>query len=257
MALRSAFLNDLLSRVPAEHRPGVEAALAADEVQDFADHGARRQQDYSRAMDTVRTQTQQLETERAAVNARAQEQLEWFNANTAVLEAGRRVLDGGTPNPNPNPTPVPVPQVPADVLRRADVESLINQREQGAVAFFSVLNQLSLEHYKRFGEVLDTNALTNDPDAGKIGIAQVYQKQHAEKIAAAATAAEDTRINGIVQTRLAEERRKFGSQPPYPVAGSEVSPLDVLTQPAGDASRFSTEAAADEYARLVSLRAAG
>lgn len=254
MALRSAFLNDLLSRIPEDQRAGVEAALAPDEIQNFADQGASRQQDYSRKMDDIRLKAQQIETERAAINQRAQDQREWYEANLPILEAGRQAVAGGVVTPPVTPPTPPAVTLPADLMRKAEVEALVNNREAGAVAFFAAVNHLSLQHYQRFGEVLDIAALTSDPDAGKLGINAVYQKQHAEKIAAAAATAEDKRINDIVATRLAEERRKSGDRPPYPVAGSEVSPLDVLSQAPGDPTRFSVDAAADEYARLVAAR---
>lgn len=251
MALRVQFLKDLLAHVPEDQRSTVEAALDRDEVQNLAANRIQAQSDLSRAMDKIRDDRTALEAAQTKVNEIAVQQKEWYDANLPVLEAGRKALNGEMVTP-----PASKPEVPADVARVSDIEKIVNQREAGAVAFIAATTQLGLEHYAKFGTVLDVNQLVSDPEIGKLGLRGAYEKIHGDALRAVATEAETKRIDEIVNARLAEERKQFANRPPYPVAGSEVSPLDVLQNQNRDPNQFSAEAAADEYLVLASKRSA-
>jgi hypothetical protein len=243
MALSSKFLNDLLAHVPAEHRAAVEAGLeAAPEAVTYADNAAKRQSDYSRAMDKIRADEQKI------TDFHAQQQA-WYEENKRYLDAGRQALEAGDDQGRSTQ-----PQLPADVLRKDDVEKMLSQREQGAVAFIAAANVLAQRHYQQFGEILDIPALVADPDAQRIGLQGVYEKHHAEQIQTHRQAAFDKTVEEKVQARLVEERKQFTSRPPYPVSGLEVSPLDSLGSTQPDPTQYSVESAADEYLRLAAAR---
>jgi hypothetical protein len=244
MALSSKFLTDLLAYVPADQRASVEAALeAAPEAVKFAEDGAKRQSDYSRAMDKIRADEQKIN------DFHAQQQA-WYDENKRYLEAGRQALEAGDV-----PTTPTTPQLPADVLRKDDVERMLAQREQGAVAFIAATNSLAQRHYQQFGEILDVEALVADPDAFKLGLKGTYEKRYREQLDAHQKAAVDKTIEERVQARLAEERKGFAQRPPYPIAGGDVSPLDALGTSQPDPTQYSVESAADEYLRLAAGRA--
>lgn len=243
MALSSKFLQDLLTHVPADQRAAVEAALeASPDAVKFADDGAKRQSEFSRAMDQVRAQEQKIKDIHA-------EQTAWYDANLPLLEAGKKALEGAGSNPSTQPV-----DLPADLVRAADVEKMVNERERGAVNFITATNMLTLKHYEQFKEILDVSALVNDPDAAKLGLDGVYRKHYGDKLAEVAKTAEDARIEARVQERLAEERKTQHIRPPYPVTGADSSPLDALNGQSPDPTQFSADAAADEYLRLVAGR---
>jgi hypothetical protein len=246
MPLNSAFLTDLLSRIPAESRAAVQAALedpgAADAVT-FANNAAMRHSEYSR----LHAQVQQTH----------REQTEWYEANKPALEAGRAVLEGRTPPAEPIATPAAKPfELPPDLVRKDDVLKLINEREQGAVNYFALVNTLSLNHLQQFGKVLDTAALQAYAIQHQQDLPTAYNAMFAEDLAAKAKAAEDARVESLVNERLTAERAKQIANP-YPVAGTrEAQPLDVLAKPVADRdlSQFSVEAAAAEYSQLAAQR---
>lgn len=243
MALSSKFLAELLSHIPADQRAGVEAAFeASPQAQTFADQAAKRQSEFSREMDQVRAHQQRIE-------AIAAEQQAWYDINKPLLELGKQAQASAGADPDAG---VPA-QLPADIVRMADVEKLLTQREQGAAAFIAASSTLAQRHYQQFGEPLDLAQLLADPDAGKLGLDGVYRKVHAEKIQAQQTAAFEKTVQERVEAKLTEERAKFIHRPPYPLAGTETSPLDALAKPADqrDPTQFSVEAAADEYMRLA------
>lgn len=256
MALSSKFLTDLVSKLPEASRGSViaafETAEAADAVK-FAEDGAKRQSDYSRHMDEVAQEKARLEQHARQLN-------DWYATAKPLLDLGTQAHAAGwkpgqaDPDPDPTPSPTKV-ELPPDLVRKADVETLLNEREQGAAAFFSRLNIMSQRHLQQFGEILDTDALLADPRLGKngVGLEQLYTLKFGERLQAKAKEAEDQRINAEVDKRVKEQLRAAGSRPPYPVGSVDPSPLDALTKKP-DSSEFSPAAMADEYADLVSKK---
>lgn len=263
MAL-SQFAQDLLATLPEDKRGAVQQALeSAPEADKFLTDGVKRQSEFSRSMDQLReqqtalkTREQELSTHLESVRAKAEEQTTWYEANKAALAAGWKVIgkDGegdGDGNGDPaNPPPPKTASLPPDVVRKADVEKLINEREAGAAEFFAVTNALSLRHFQEHGEVLDIRGLLARPEIRQYGLEEGYRRVHADKIAAKAKAADDARIEQQVQERLTAERRK-GFNPGYPSgAGNEGSPLDALV-PVDPAKAGQVDEAVAEYHRLV------
>lgn len=260
MGVSSQFLQDLLAKLPEADRGSVEAVFSkaeAAEAVKFADTGAKRQSDYSRHLDALRTQQEELNAKTARVEDTYAQQTAWWEANKPLVEAGKKAL-GGDGNPNPNPATAPAKvELPPDVLRKDDVLKLINEREAGAVAFIAATNELTMRHYQEFGERLNVNELLADPNVAKVGLAGVYQQKYQDRYAAKAATAEEARINKLVEERVATERKQFASRMPYPVAanGADASPLDSLAATEKpDASQFTAEAAADEYLQLAAAK---
>lgn len=256
MPITSQFAQEFLAKLPEADRGAalaiLEKAEAAEAVQ-FLDTGAKRQSDYSRHLDTLRAQTQDLERRDAEVRQIHEAQTAWWNENRQFVEAGRAAL--GRPTPQPTPAPAEA-NLPADVLRKDEVERLFNERDQMNLGVLAATNQLVARHHAMFGEILDTAELLGDPRSRQIGLVKAYEEKYAERITAKHTADETARINQLVETRLAEERRNLASRPPYPVGGAaDLSPLDALTgSQRPDPTQFSAEAAADEYAQLAAKR---
>ena len=71
-----------------------------------------------------------------------------------------------------------------------------------------------------------------------------------------ADAKQAAEIKRQVDEGVAAGLRAARSAPPYPLAGQQGSPLDVLTQQKPDPSQYSVQAAADEYEALVAKKLA-
>lgn len=237
------FLDSLLAKIPESRRGAVAEAFSDPEasaaVQAIGE-GVLRQAEFSRKLDETTKHKQALDA--------------WWKVNEPLVAKGKEALareTAGDPNdPNPNPANL----AGAGVSRKEIVE-LVNEREVGAGRFILVTTKLATKHLHEFGEVLDLEALTNDPRVNELGLERLYQTKYAERYQAKAKAAEDTRISGIVETRLAEERKKLASRPPYPVSANDPgSPLDVLDAKSSDTGLV--DEAAAEYDRLVQQGAA-
>lgn len=256
MPVSHAFLNELLGRLPADARASVEAAFERPEAADaisFIDNGVKRQQDYSRHLDDLRTQKEATEALRLAVQAKFEEQTAWYDAQQPLLEAGRKALKGeGVVAPAGGH----VTELPPDVVRRADMEKEITAREEGVVAWSAAIQTLSNQHQHMFGEPLDVTALVADPRVRKLGLINAYREINAERLTARATAADQQRLDAYANEKVAAALAARVSNP-YPVMGDNSgSPLDVLESKTPDASQFSAQAAADEYTQLAARRQA-
>jgi hypothetical protein len=105
-------------------------------------------------------------------------------------------------------------------------------------------------------------ALISHPKLGKpipgqpgrvFSLNDVYQESFGDRLTQKAKDAEDTRIQQLVDAKLAEERAKLGgSTLPFPIR-PDASVLDVLqTKP--DPAQFSVDSAVAEYQRLVAAK---
>lgn len=212
-----------------------------------------RQDDYSRNMNELGTQRTAAETAKAEAEALYASNKAWFDQKQEELaDYARLKAGGGNPNPNPDPAKTGDPKV-------VTVESLaatIAATEQGAVAFFTELNTLSLQHFQQFGEVLDTQKLLTDKRVQQIGIRGVYADQHKAQLD---QRADKLRLEAEEKIR-ADERQKIAvsqasQHHPYPVRGNEPSTLDRFERAADQAPKVATvDDMANEYARLSAAR---
>jgi hypothetical protein len=265
MALSSKFLTELVERLPEADRGTVLSALdkpEAAEAVKFAEEGAKRQSDYSRTMDEARSAlaAKQRDLDTLATDVKAQqaqtaawheELAAWHASNKAALDAGWKALGKKPGNGDDAGDPAARPDLPPDVVRRADMDKYITEREMGAARYMHTVIPLALTHMKEFGEVLDFEALMRDPKLKDLGLLGVYEASVAERRKAAAVKAEDARVNAKVEERLAAERKR-GIPPPYPVSSMDVSPLDAL-KPA-DAAPGVVDDAVSLYDDLVRKR---
>lgn len=236
--------------------PTVRAARAEElgdaGITTLGSHGLR-QDDYSRHMN-------ELAGQRAAVEAREKEATELYDSNKAwfdqkekdlqELDRLRKQVGSGGGNGN-NPPANPDPNAPK-VVTAEDLAAT----ERGAVAFFTELQALTLQHFQQFGEVLDTQQLLQDKRVQQIGLRGVYGDLHKDKITARAEAAKKAEEDKI----RADERQKVlaegaRSHHPYPVRGNEPSTLDALETPGTNRPAVRTvDEMAAEYARLSAAR---
>lgn len=245
MPVKDAFLAGVLAHVPEADRGKAEAALQALE------EGGLRQSDYSKLAQEAREAKERFD-------ALYGSNTEWFEEKKAALaetdalrlkvtELEKRPLEGKPAD------------LPADLIRKADLEKILGETERGAVGFIAESNMLSMQHFQQFGELLNINDLLADKRVQQIGLRGVYADKYKEPIAAKAAAAKAAEETKLREEGAAAERAKFANrQTPYPVMGNEPSALDALeaARASGQAPVVKTvEDMAAEYARLTGVRA--
>jgi len=197
--LGQKFIDDLVAAAPADQQDAVRAALTTPAALKLAGEREATLTQWHGDLDA------------------------WAKANKAPAGTEKPVLQSPT-------------AIPADMMRKADVETLINDRlrteAEGVIAFTETVTNLSIDHFREFGERLDLAALRAHPIARDKGLLGAYDAVHGPKLkekrdaaAAAAQATRDEEIRRDERSRIAKD----GGQP-YPLAASrDPSPLDAIT----------------------------
>lgn len=214
-----------------------------------------RQDDYSRQANELTAQRTAAQTAEQEAKALYEQNKAWWDQkqrDLQELDQLRQKVARGTADPADPADPANPKLVTVE-----DLAKTLADTERGAVAFFNDLNRLSLEHFQRFGEVLNTDALLQDKRVQQLGLRGVYAEQHKtqleERAAAERKAAED-KIRADERTKvLAESASRFIPQ----TGRGEPSTLDALEATrSGQAPQVrSIDEMAAEYARLGAARA--
>jgi len=248
----SSFLTGVLAKIPEGQRAQVQAAFEAPEAADALitiGDGVLARSDYSKHMDDLTKQNTDLQAKFTELN-------DWWTANEAALREYKTIKPeydtlkaGGKPS---IPDPVDARKVAMDVVNEAG-------REYVSVSAWIAAK--AVEHLHRFQEPLDTMALVANPKLGKpvpgqpdrvFSLNDAYQEAYGEKVATHLKAAEDARINKLVEDRLSEERKKHGQ--PFPLASETVLPIDTLSDP--NRPKHDLDSATALYESLLSGRGA-
>lgn len=250
-----SFAEALKARVPAL-ADKVDALLASPEALTALGEGALMRADHSRLMNETAEVKRQNEAQWAHLQGEKTRLDTWYATAQTDLELGRKAKAAHWSPTNPDPDPTPNPPAPATGLTVDEVNKLMTERETGQAMFVTALNDLSFQHYKRFGEVLDTKTLTQellrDPAAAQRGLLQHYAHKYAEQISAADQKAADAEFDRRYQERYAVDVAKLRSNPPYPTGANDPgSPLDALEPVKPAAGGGDVDAMVAEYNRLV------
>lgn len=216
-----------------------------------------RQDDYSRSMNELSGQRTALTAKEQEAQAAYDANKAWFEQQQANLEELDRLRKGGATVPGATPPAAAAPKAITEEL----LAKTLAETERGAVAFFTDLNQLSLQHFQQFGEILDTQKLLTHPKVQQVGLRGVYAEVYKPQLDARTTkqAAE------AEEKIRADERQKVlagqaSTQHPYPIRGNEPSTLDGLEAARTTQQPPATKSVDDmvgEYARLNAARALG
>lgn len=220
------FLRGIAAKVTD---PAVKTALEGlashpDVLQELG-AGALRQDEFSSQMDRLRTEEQALQTWRSDLTT-------WHATEKAKLDADRAAIGTKPTDPPPPATP---PHADLDGLK-----STVQQLANAAPLVMADMTAVGLEHFQRFNEPLDLQALIRHPKAGELGVRGVYELLHADRLKAyhdARVAAETNKLRETIRAEEVAKLRQQNTTLPYPVGGEGdiVSPLDALEQPkAGD-----------------------
>jgi len=220
-------LADLvLAKLPENLRAEAAKAFSAPEAADaltLLGDSALARADYSREMDAIKAKAEELQAEQDRINGVHETQIDWWTKNNAALEEWKKMkAEGGTPPKKDDPPPV-------SGMTKEDFEALLNQRDAGYASVLGLATTLATQHFKDFGEVMDGSDLIAFAQKQRLSLPDAYKQKFAEKISAKQAAEEKTRIDKLVEDRLAVERKQLQSQP-FPLRNQEPSALDVLTQ---------------------------
>jgi len=173
-----------------------------------------------------------------------QEQVAWYETNKAALDEYTKLkAAGGNP-------PAPAPPAPSGISKE-DLEKYLGERDRSYAAVLGLTTTLATQHYKNFGEVLDTGDLIAFAEKNRLPLSEAYSQKFAEPIKARNEKLETKRIDKLVQEKLTAERAQMAGQP-FPLRHQDPSVLDTLNATPPDKAQYSAEAAAAEYARITS-----
>lgn len=251
-----SFLAGVLAKISdPEKRAQAEAALADDAALEVLGSGALAQSDINKRYDDLKAKEDALTEDYTRLNG-------WYETNKAKLEE----YDTLKKQPPADPlAPRPPADPKVDLSKYVDLETFgktMNDQQMQAANYLGLQNALTLQHYDRFKEVIDTRDLLADknlgkqkPDGGIYGLKDAYEAKYAEKLTSWSTQQEQARINKLVEERLAEERKNQPSNQPFPLKAAP-SALDLLEPDSKEKpSDFTAERAAAHYAELVAKSA--
>lgn len=243
MAIKDAFLAGILAHVPDADRGKAEAAISGleenglrqSEFSKLADDAKAAEQ---RFKDLYESNVQWLEERKAALT-------DYDALKLEVVDLRKRPAAGA-----------PV-ELPKDLITEKVLNERIEALERGAVGVIALVPKLAVEHYQRFGEVLDTGMLLADKRVQQIGIQGVYNEVFKDKLALKAKEATDARDETLRKEGEERLRGTIRQQPAYPVVGNEPSALDAIeAERGGQKPQVATvDQMADAYSRLSTTRA--
>lgn len=255
--------DQILAKLPESLRASVQPVFAAPEATDaltLLGDSALARADYSRNMDTL---TAEMKAKEDALTEEYNKLNDWYaTRKDALAEYDRMKADPKYKADPAKPIVDPAAPVidPAKFLSRDDFGKEMNSQQMMAANYLALQNVLTLRHYDDFHEILDTRDLLADKNLGKplpdgriYGLVDAYQTKYADKLTERDKKLEDTKINKLVDEKLAERMKGLPNQP-FPIRGG-ASPLDLLE--AGtkiEPGQYSAEAAAAEYQRLTEAR---
>lgn len=251
------FLAGVLAKISdPEKRAQVEAALADDAALEVLGSGALAQSDINKRYDDLKAKEDALTEDYTRLN-------DWYATNKTKLEE-YDTLKKNPPVVDPNAPRNPVaPTIdPSKFIDRESFDKTMNEQQFQAANFLGLQNALTLQHYDRFKEVIDTRDLLADKNLGKqkadgsiYGLKDAYQTKYADKLTEYEKTQESTRINKLVEERLAEERKTQASSQPFPLKAAP-SALDLLEPDSKEKpSDFTPDRAAAFYNDLVAKTA--
>ena len=231
----SSFMQGVIAKLPESLRSQAETIFKAAEAEEalaVIGTGALAQPEINRRLDEARQQADQAA-------ARLTELNDWYAANLAALQEYKAILpEYQTLKANGNPNPAPKPPADPGDMRKTALE-VVNEAGREYVSVSAWIAAKAVEHLHRFAEPLDAMALVANPKLGRpipgqpdrvYSLNDAYQEAYGEKVKGHLQAAEDARINKLVEDRLAEERKKITHQP-FPLGSDAILPIDVVNDP--------------------------
>lgn len=243
-----AFIEAVLAKLPENLREGARAAFTAPEAADAltaVGDGVLARADYSRSKDELDARKVQLDNDYQRLNGWYTEHEQIFNDHDRLVAENRSLKAGVVPPVDTRVTPQPDPKL----LDRDTFNKEMNDLQTQAGRYFNTVTKLAARHLRDFNEVLDADELADFAMGKKIGIVDAYELKFKDQLDARKQAAEDARINKLVDERYATRMKDQQTQP-FPVRGAEPSVLDVLDSKEDAPSKHTLDTATALYESL-------
>lgn len=240
----------ILAKLPENLRDGFRASLLAPEATDaLTELGARAlaQSDYSKKMDEMKEKEEALTADYERLNT-------WYGTAEAKLKAYDTILPeytalkGGKPPADP-----PKPPVAAAGMTREELDKALAERDQSYASVLALTTTLTARHLQMFAEAPDMQQVIATATQKRLPLQEAYNSLYGERITAKHKEAEDARIQKIVDEKVAEARKGFTADQPFPLRHQSPSVLDVLDTPDG-AKKHTVETAVSAYESLAAAR---
>jgi hypothetical protein len=270
------FLKGIVELIPEEKRKAVEESLSQEKVLDVIGDGVLRQSDYSRSMDALKEDQKKAEYEKGRYEELYEKNVAWIEVNKSAIDKYQADLkdrnetiaklkkrsravddDLDLDDVDGDPTPTPPAIDMSNFVTKEDHDKALAGLERDALNIIPLVNQLTMRHFKTYGDILDSAELFKH--AAKTGLAldrayddmtkDTAKKQQDDEIT--------KRIEAAKQEGIAEglKQGREGGGLPYIVANNEPRTMDGLE--AEDKSQFGVKAAIDEYYKSQTPPAGG
>lgn len=224
--------------VPAEDRPALMKTLDHDGFAAKIAEAVLMRSDYSRVMnEEVAPLRKQLENERKQIE-------EWWPQaksayDTAVTKLARFTEIYGDLDEAEAAGRGKVKLETGEVVTKAEFDKLLKEREaavRSEVAAESIgvtlqIQELAADHWKEFGEVLDTRPLVAKVQAARqsgdqaFSLVDAYKAEFGEKLDEKRDTARKKEIDDAVQKARIEERSRLASTPAHAVDEDSMGPF--------------------------------
>jgi hypothetical protein len=249
-AAGKTFLTGVLAKLPEGLRGEAAKIFEAVELQAAVGDGTLALEDFTRQSNDLQTRQAELDAIKADLESKESrldtwhgELTSWYATNKDLVERGKRPV---TPT-----TPTPAAPTPPGVLTEDAWTERMNLERASYLGFTRDQNQITREHFAKFGEIIDLEPLLRHPSIAQVGLMGVYELVHKDRLdkwKTDTTAADRAKI----ETEAVRKYQESQAQMPYPTptgAGSG-SPLDALTAKANPV----VDSAVEHYNRLQQER---
>jgi hypothetical protein len=214
------FLATVLAATPEESRAKVEEALRIETLRPVIGERVLAKDDYSRAHDALREERQRFEAEVNEAKTRIDGWQDWYGKTAQELaqlrekaqtyESTYGTLDPSHPQPR---------YVTAD-----DIDKRLNETLQGrdaaAIAFADQLTDVKIDHFRTWGEKLNTKDFLKFADQAKLPLDLAYDRYTQERRDAKA----QTDLEEKLKQAREEGAREYASKNRLPVLNSQSEP---------------------------------
>jgi hypothetical protein len=163
------FLNDLIKDVNLtdDQKAALQSTLTDPTISKRLEEGQLRQADYSRLSAEAKTKAALADSKTQEALTYYQQLAQWRQEEAARLEAERATNGRGSEGGDPD-------YLPASF--KTQYEKDLQNLQSGAIGLFGSMQKASLDYFKEFGKVLDTDAIIQKATADGTNFNIAYER---------------------------------------------------------------------------------